>query len=144
MEYIWFFKKKNILVATSWLGPPRWLSGEESACQCRRCRFNPWVGRIPWRKKWQPTPVFLPGKSHGQRSLAGYSPRGRKELDMSEQVSSCYLISEISLKQILELDHPLSLASWHWRPIPGVEWGTDSLCHEEVVQLLKCAWHEQG
>ena len=41
------------------------------------------------------------------------SPRGRKELDMSEQVSSCYLISEISMKQILELDHPLSLASWH-------------------------------
>ena len=38
--------------------------------------FNPWVGEIPWRKKWQPTPVFLPGKSHGWRSLAGYSPKG--------------------------------------------------------------------
>ena len=48
--------------------------GKESDCQCRRCEFNPWVGKIPWRKKWQPTPVFLPGKSHGQRSLAGYSP----------------------------------------------------------------------
>jgi len=39
-------------------------------------RFNPWVGKIPWKRKWQPTPVILPGKSHGQRSLAGYSPWG--------------------------------------------------------------------
>ena len=44
-------------------------------------RVDPWVGKIPWRRKWQPTPVFLPGKSHGQRSLAGYSPRGGKESD---------------------------------------------------------------
>ena len=50
----------------------RWLSGKESACQCRTRRFHPWVGKIPWRMAWQPTPVFLPGESHGQRSLAGY------------------------------------------------------------------------
>ena len=59
------------------LGLPWWLSGKESACQYRRHRFNPWIRKIPWRKKWQHTPVFLPGKSHKQRSLAGYSPRGR-------------------------------------------------------------------
>ena len=52
---------------------PRWLSGKESACQCRRCKFNPWVRKIPWRRKGQSTPLFLPEKSHGQRSLAGYS-----------------------------------------------------------------------
>ena len=46
----------------------------------RRCRFNPWVGKIPWRRKWQPTPVFLPGKSHGQKSLVGYSSWHTKEL----------------------------------------------------------------
>ena len=46
--------------------------------QCRRCRFDSWVGKIPWRRKWQPTPVFLPGDSHGQRSLAGYSLWCRK------------------------------------------------------------------
>ena len=46
----------------------------ESSCQCRRCGFNPWAGKIPWRRKWQPTPVFLPGESQGQRSLAGDSP----------------------------------------------------------------------
>ena len=52
------------------------------ACQCRRRKrrsFDPWIRKIPWNRKWQPTPVFLPGKSHGQRSLAGYSPWGRKE-----------------------------------------------------------------
>ena len=55
-------------------GLPRWLSGKESACQCRRYRkrrFSPWVQKIPWRRKWQPTLVFLPGKSHGQRKESG-------------------------------------------------------------------------
>ena len=51
-------------------GLPWWLSGKESTCQSKRHEFNPWVGKTPWRRKWQPTPVFLPGKSRGQRSLA--------------------------------------------------------------------------
>ena len=55
-------------------GFPDSTSGKEPACQCRRCRFEPWVGKIPRRRPWQPTWVFLPGESHGQRSLAGYSP----------------------------------------------------------------------
>ena len=48
--------------------------------QCRRHRFNPWVRKTPWRRKWQPTPLFLPEKSHGQRSLAGYTPWGHKRV----------------------------------------------------------------
>ena len=68
----------------SWL--PWWLSGKESTCQCRRCGFHPWVGKIPWRRKWQLTPAFLPEKSHRQRSLVGYSPWGHKESDMAECV----------------------------------------------------------
>ena len=52
------------------IGLPRWLSGKESACQYRRRRFNSWVGRIPWRRKWQSAPIFLLGEFHGQRSLA--------------------------------------------------------------------------
>jgi len=52
-----------------------------------RRRLHPWVGKIPWRGKWQPTPVFLAGGSQGQRSLAGYSPRGRKESDVTEGVT---------------------------------------------------------
>ena len=59
---------------------PRGLSGKESACQCKRHRFDPWFGKIPSRRKSQPTPVFLPGKSHGQRSLEGYSPWGRERV----------------------------------------------------------------
>ena len=62
----------------------RWLSGKEPTYQCRRLRLDPWVEKIPWRRKWQPTPVFLPGESHGQRNLVGYSPRGQKESDMTE------------------------------------------------------------
>ena len=50
----------------------------------RRSRLDPWVGKIPWRRAWQPTPVFLPGESHGQRSLEGYCPWSRKESDMTE------------------------------------------------------------
>ena len=61
---------------------PWWFSGKEAACQCRRCRFYPCVGKIPWRRKWQPAPVFLPREFHGQRSLAGFSPWGFEELDM--------------------------------------------------------------
>ena len=52
-----------------------------------RLKFNPWVGKIPKRRAWQPAAVFLPGKSQGERSLAGYSTWGRKELDMTEQLS---------------------------------------------------------
>ena len=59
----------------------------ESTCQCRRHkrhRFNSWIGKIPWRRKWQPTPVFLSTESHGQRSLLDYSPWDCKESDMTE------------------------------------------------------------
>ena len=55
--------------------------GQESTCQCRRLEFHPWVRKIPWRRKWKLTPVFLPGKSHGQRSLAGYSPWGGERVE---------------------------------------------------------------
>ena len=69
-------------------GLPWWLSGKESSCQYWRQEFNPWFGKIPWSRKWQPSPVFLPGKSHGWRSLAGYSPWGCKESDRTERLST--------------------------------------------------------
>ena len=55
-----------------------WVGGKESVCQCGRPRFDPWIGKIPCRRKWQPTLAFLPGKSHGQRGLVCYSPRGHR------------------------------------------------------------------
>ena len=61
-------------------------SGKEPDCLCKRhkrCRFDPWVWKIPWKRKWQPSPVFLPGKSHGQ-SLVGHSPWGQNESDVTE------------------------------------------------------------
>ena len=73
------------------VGIPSWFSGKETTCQSRRhwrCWFDPWVGKILQRRKWQPTPVLLPGKSHVQ-SLLGYSPWGHKELDMTERRSVC-------------------------------------------------------
>ena len=75
----WAVVRRNetdLLKATGFPGGAR---GKEPVCRCRRperLRFSPWVGKIPWRRKWQPTPVFLPGESHGQRSLAGYTVHG--------------------------------------------------------------------
>ena len=68
----------NRVLPHSSVGKNMYLQMQESACQCGRLRFDPWVGKIPWRRKWQPTPVFLPGKSHGQRSLVGYNPWDRR------------------------------------------------------------------
>ena len=61
-------------------GFPWWLHGKESTCQCRRCRFDAWVRKIPRSRKWQPILVFLPGKSHGQRFPVCCSPRGCKRV----------------------------------------------------------------
>ena len=90
----------------------RWLSGKESACHCRRHWFDPWVGMIPWRRKWQPAPVFLPGKSNGQRSPAGYSHResaptehtqmGRRAPILAkgcQLLPRCNLLTELVLKR---------------------------------------------
>jgi len=69
------------------MGFPGGASVKESARRCRRhkrCEFNPWVRKIPWRREWKPTTVFSPVKFLGQRSLKGYSPWGHKELDMTE------------------------------------------------------------
>ena len=71
---------------SSFRGLPRWFKGKESAFQCRKCRgcgFNPWLRKIPWKRKWQPTPISLTGKCRGQRNLESYSPWGCKESDMT-------------------------------------------------------------
>ena len=76
-----------------WL--PWWLSGKESACQCGKCRFDPWVLKIPWRRKWQPTPVFLPGIFHGQRNY-GLQSMGlqRGWHDWVTKYTHAYLLEE--------------------------------------------------
>ena len=97
--------KKSQTWLSDWTELKGW-GGKESACQCRRhkrCKFNPWIGKIPWRKKWQPTPVFLPGQFHGQRSLVGYSLWGCKELDMTEQSTHTCMHNWITLQY-----------TWNW------------------------------
>ena len=76
-------RRHILLLVRRCLGFPYDSAVKEPVCQCRRHRFNSWVRKIPWRRKWQPTPVFLPGQSHGQWSLVGYSPWGHKESDRS-------------------------------------------------------------
>ena len=84
--------ERNTHNPSNWLcflvasGFPGGSDCREIHLQCRRPGFDPWVGKIPWRKEWQPTPVFLPGESHGQRSLVDYSPWDCKESDTTEQL----------------------------------------------------------
>ena len=86
------------------LGVPGGAIGKGPACQCRRCKrrcFDLRVGKIPQRRAWQSTPVFLPGESYGQRSLAGYSPWGHKELDTTERLTRkwfCILIVVVVIR----------------------------------------------
>ena len=85
-----------------YLSFPGGTSAKESGCQCRRCKrhqFYPWMGKILWRRKCQTTPVLLPGKSHGQRSLVGYSPWGHKESDTPEHAhrTDCVLLLRIAV-----------------------------------------------
>ena len=94
-----FIKPRRILRVTEATFGPRYrelflcfgIKWSRARLQClthRGYRFNPWSRKILWRRKWQPTPVFLLGKSHGQRSLEGYSPWGQKESDTTEQLST--------------------------------------------------------
>ena len=80
--------------------------------QCGRLRFDPWIRKIPWRREWQPTPIFFPGEFHGQRSLVGYSPRGHRELDMTERLTLSLLkpqSSKSSNSNLTDWYHVLSL-----------------------------------
>ena len=76
--YTSHFCNRHLIIL--FLGLAWWLGGKESSRQCMRHGFDPQVGKIPWKRKWQPSPVFLPEKSHGQMSLMGYSPWGCKRV----------------------------------------------------------------
>ena len=96
----------------AFLRNPRWPSGKELARQWKRCRrrgFDPCAKKIPWRRDWKSIPVFLPGESHGQRNLAGYSPWGHKQSDMTEWLSTHGRTFLIWLKS--------SFFPWEWSPV---------------------------
>ena len=83
-EHTWYMREHTVLCADTILDG----SSKDSACQFRRQRFDPRVRKIPWRRKWQPTPGFLPVKSQGQRNLVVYSPCGHKKSDTTEQLNN--------------------------------------------------------
>ena len=142
-------------------GLPRRFSGEESTCQCRRCRrqgFDPWVGKIPWRRKWLSTPVFLPRESHGQRSMVGYSPWGRKESHTTKQLTLFSFIESTMITLLLQ-------AFWSFghetcgipAPQPGIEFipphtipycsGSQSPSHwtaREVPEWVSITWNKKA
>ena len=131
--YIFFFSLfPHIGYYIILIGLPRWLSGKESACQCRSHRrrgFDPWVRKIPWKRKWWPTPVFLPGKSRGQLSLMGYSPWGLKESDMTEWLYIHYTVAYITFAVVLQLGvHMCVLPTGLWT-LQGQRQGLIHLCH---------------
>ena len=98
---------------------PGGASGKEPACQSRRPKsrgFDPWVGKIPWRRKRQPNPVILPGESNGRRSLVGYSPWGCKESDMTEWLS---ILTGVFLKVPVPVPSPFNLCLSLLFPCPS-------------------------
>ena len=99
----------------------RWLSGKESPCQCwsfRWYEFHPWIKKIPWRRKWQSTPVFLPGESHGLRNLVVYSPLGHKELNTNKH--ACVFNWHLGCSHVLATINSAAMSStvfiYHFRP----------------------------
>ena len=112
------------------LGCPGGTSGEESTFQFKRCerhRFNPWVGKIPWRRKWQPTPVFLPGKFHGQRSLAtvhGVAKCRTRQATWHACTTHCCKWTE-DLRSLTSWPNsqPVSIACWRrWAEVGAGTW----------------------
>ena len=112
MEHILCVKKKNYFPSkwkavrhifvpfSTYLGLPWLLSGKESACQCKRPWSNPWVRKMSWGRKGQPTPVCLPGKCHGQRSLVGYSPWDCKRIGHNLVIKQLILTLSLNKEQI--------------------------------------------
>ena len=95
------FSASTILFGLLW-----WFHGKDSTCQWRRCGFDPWVAKTPWSRKWQPTPVLLPGKSLGQRSLKGYSLWSHKNIRHNLATKQLYCFDDCSFVVYPEVQKP--------------------------------------
>ena len=125
----------SIILCSLWwsVGLPKWFSGKECTCQCRRYRrhgFDTWVGKIPWRRKWQPTPVFLPEKSHGQRSLVVTA----HESDIAQQPSThTMVICEQRSSKLLTLINIILWLFWGFTNCHSIRWIAKSINNEISV-----------
>ena len=124
--------------SNSKFGLPRWLSGKESAHLCRRqrCEFDPWVGKIPWRRKWQAAPIFLSGESHGQRGLVGCSLSDHKKLDATE-----YACMRVKFKNKIKFKkNKKKIKGWEEVVVIGIQsWNSlgDSYLEKSCDSMLK-------
>ena len=120
--------ERGVFVGDLFMGFPSGAVGKESACQCMRCKrcgFSPWVRKIPCRREWQPTPVFLSGKFHGQRSLAGYSSGGCRDSDTTEHP----LLS-------MEQSRQKSIAETRWPEVDAQ--GGSPVCLVRCLKHCRC------
>ena len=121
-------------------GLPRWCGVKESICQCKtqkRSRLDLWVGKTPWSRKWQPTPIFLPRKFHEQRRLVGYCPRGCKESDATEWLNMHVHIQSLSKNCIYS--YPSLF------PYTEMKRNDDFICRSlDLSFKLKASWTNNG
>jgi len=128
-------------------GLPWWFRWKRICLQCRRLEFDLWVGKIPWRREWLPTLVFLPGEFHGQRNLVGYSPWDCKESDTTEQITlDLYLcLLEISVawsfcsnKASLNClpDRSVTSSCFPASPSHGLQPGSGRACLSESLKFF--------
>ena len=117
------------------LGLPWWLCGKQATCQSKRCGYALWVRKIPWRRKWQPTPAFLSGKSHGRRSVASYNPwspkRAGYDLETEQQYSHC-LEKEYTTQ--------ISINRWMYKQIADYSWNGILLCNKKELPIHVTTW----
>ena len=127
----WGHSKPKSQMCSIWLGFPGGAESKEPTCQWRRHRFNPWVRKIPWRGAWQPTPIFLPGESHGQWSLAGYMGLQRVAHDCSDVArGSIWSFQPLDLNLLLQ-----EICSGR-DSLPSIKWySVDKECTNSVLQL---------
>ena len=138
-KWVWVLQLEEAFWASqvSLKGFPGGTSGKESTWQYRRCGFNLWVRKGPWRRAWQPTPVFLPGESHGQRSLVGYSLWVCKELDAIEWLS-LRMVSIASLPGDLHSSWQFNMIRLGWMRRRFLCWhGRKATGKGETADILK-------
>ena len=123
---------------------PGGSAGKEPTCHCRRHKrhwFDPWVGKIPWRRKWQPAPVFLPRKFHGERSLAGYSPWGCKKSDTTGCVRTHTHTHTHTCKVLFKAGVP----SFVWQVgKQRLREGNKLILQTRVTNSFNCEWENSG
>ena len=140
------------------MGLPRWLSGKEFTFQCRRgkkCGFDPWVGKITWRRQWQPTPVFLPGESHGQRKPNGLQSVGLQRVrhDWATECACASILNKNDLMETVSVRKAVLYGTehrridafelWCWRRLLTVPW-TARRSNQSILKEISPEYSLEG